>query len=202
MSDDATPTPAGNRHFLQTMTPSERSGIFACYDLAGRRWSGYQYQTFDSLSLHRDDDFLEVVAAHQPAGAFRWNWSRKLANEVHARHSGLAETPEAACQAALDYAPTALTFHYQGESSWLETSPAQWWVAAIDGGEAVIHARCDGQFAWSRDWPSAKSILALVPGGYCLGGVKPTLEEAMQACIDAPALFKRACAALVMAVTK
>lgn len=201
MNGEAKTPPPPDRRFLHTLTPVDnRTTPWSDYDIAGQRWTSFSYPSRDALLHHRGDDILEV--ASEPSGrGFAWTWCRKLAEDAYARTSGKSDTVEAACAAALAYAPIPCTFHYLGETAWLETAPGDW-IAALDGDEAHIRFYGEQGYGWTRNWPPAAAVLNLAGDGSGLSGWAPTLEAAMQACIDAPERFKRACAAMVMQVTR
>ena len=70
--------------------------------------------------------------------------------------------------------------------------------ACIKGDEAEICLVSKGKYHSTRYWALGKAVFELL-NSYAqhLSGETDTLNEAMIACVNAPEVFKRACAALV-----
>lgn len=143
-----------------------------------------------------------------------WSWKWQIAAGVDVSHSAREGSLEAAAQAALAFKPTASEFEYLGNRlTWYSTPPNPamgargHWVAAIPVDEASwdgasiteyeedTHRLGVPRFCWHRRCKAIQSVLSLTNGAELVGHVH-TLEEAMSACIDAPARFIAACGAL------
>ena len=168
------------------------------YEINGLRWHGVSYSDYDTLSIHREGDVIIEVRHCYSEDGFSWDWSKKLSDGVYARRSGKEVGVLEACATALDYSPRILQMTYLGENTtWYEMAPGRF-SACIEGDEANIRETTKGKFYFCRYWAPGKAVFEqLSSAAQHLSGETDTANEAMIACVNAPEMFKRACAALV-----
>jgi len=148
-------------------------------------------------------DSLQYIGFDLANCQFDWRSSFRIGPGIFVDRFGKAATVEEACRLAVECAPPEFTtFHYLGQKTdWYWTQNPrdyQCWTAAIEGERSHIIELPSKKFLWRRDWKAGTIVLALtsIDGGH-LEGEAPTVVDAMRAIIDAPELFKRACAGLI-----
>lgn len=209
-----------NKLFLHTLTPATGPLIPSnSYLVNGVVWQGSAYSSEDSLSyyFHGDDNVYQGhlnVKGTQRDGvpAFYWEYFRRMTEKLSVRGRGAAATVEEACAAALFFIPEMVSLEYLGRvflcysGDFDGPRKCKSWDMEIDGELCAItgpHAY-DGKpeyFAWERSWEAGRAALFFA-GNKGLSGEAPTLQSAIIAAVDAPELFKRACASLVATLHK
>lgn len=189
--------------FLHQLTPAEGYGN---YLVAGVVWSGPCMREFgDSLTFHKDDGHLSVEGNRYGGAAFVWTIYKNLTEQFLFSHSGVADSVEEACAAALAYVPEVLTLEYLGRSFSLYGSKKPngsiYWEAYIDGDRCQFsgpyqHGSDPEYYSWDRNWERGKEIFFFTRAS-SLQGQELTLLAAVISAVDAPELFQRACARLV-----
>jgi|HubBroStandDraft_1064217.scaffolds.fasta_scaffold28995_1 hypothetical protein len=179
------------------------------YILAGATWTNWLNSKELNVDKDAQDVTLKLKDSHEGNG-IAWEWTKHLAKPgptpygVFLHVYGRAPSLEEAAAAVVAYQPELLVLEYLGQSiTWYKTLGRRW-TAVIGGEKAEVHDYGENdrqppkRYHWTREDYGAKEALAFTGSALAkLEGYTPTLEEALRACVDAPSLFRRACAALV-----
>jgi hypothetical protein len=185
--------PLGQR-FLDTLAATPDNP--RTYQIGEHLWHGHSGVLMDRLQRQCpvSQARMNVDPAFRQSG-YAWEWSLEIAPKVSVQKRGRAPDITAACEAAAACQAVYVLHTYLGETiAWFNESEGKW-VAAIDGDKASIWEHEKGEITWAREWAKGAAALALAGGE--LRGKATTGDAAMRAAVDAPELFKRACAALI-----
>ncbi|CCG42455.1 hypothetical protein [Magnetospirillum molischianum] len=135
----------------------------------------------------------------QDASRIAWDWCKMLGEDLYAYHYGSAATIEEAATAALAYAPKAIEI---AGTPWLQLSDTNWF-GVIDGEKATIRLKRDpdGRFryVWERNIKAAAPMRAVLNAGH-IGDHAPTLDQAVQAVLEAPGILAHAALAVIAGI--
>ena len=190
--------------FLHLLTPAEGRNN---YLVAGVVWSGPVLPQFgDTLSMHTEDGHLSIEGNAPGGPRFSWTSYKKITETFCFSQRGFSDSVEAACVAALAFVPKTMTLEYLGRffncygRETLNDGPTVW-ESEIDGGRCQFsgpyqYGSDPEYYRWEREWKVGEVVLTC-SDSRALRGSQPTLRDAVIAAVDAPDLFKRACAKLI-----
>jgi hypothetical protein len=192
------------KKFLHTLGKTEGSGNYLVED---QIWKGTAFSEWDWLRMDRAGRELKVQFAYR-GELFEWEYCKDLAPGINFSHRGTAATIEEACRAALEFVPESMILDYLGQSFTCYGAPrtdgARRWVFSVDGEAAEVLGPLERSgkeageyFLWERTWSPAALLLEKFCSNSSMRGWCPSVREAMIAAIDAPELFKRACAEMI-----